>query len=328
MSARVRWGILSTGRIAHTFATALRHAGHAELIAVGSRNPATAEAFAGEFDVSRWHGSYEELANDPEVDAIYVATPHPLHHPNTILCLNAGKHVLCEKPFAVNARQAAEMVQRAREKSVFLMEAMWTRFLPAVRTARTWLDEGLIGDLRMVQASFGFRAEMDEASRLLAPELAGGGLLDVGVYALSLASFAMQQAPAQILSLADLGPTGVDEQAAFLLGYPGGAIAKLSCAVRTATVHDAYFYGTKGYIHLTAPFWCTTRAMRYEGEQFVEAFDQPHRCNGFEFQIDEVCRCIQQGVNESPGMPLDESVQIMETMDQIRGQWGLRYPGE
>lgn len=328
MAAAIRWGILSTGRIAHTFANAIAHVPEAQLVAVGSRTQSAAEAFGEEFNIPHRHGSYEALVADPEVDAIYVATPHPYHHPNTLLALDAGKHVLCEKPFAVNAKQAAEMVERARAKKLFLMEAMWTRFLPAVRQARQWLDDGLLGELRLLQASFCFRSDMDEASRLLAPELAGGSLLDVGCYPLSLASRFFQQAPQEIKSLAALGHTGVDEQIGVLLGYQNGAMALLSSAVRTATVHDAYVYGTEGYVHLHNPFWCTTRATRFKGEELVEVFEESHRCNGFEFQIEDVCRCIQQGRTESEIMPLDETLAIMTTMDQLRAQWGLRYPGE
>lgn len=328
MSNKVRWGILSTGHIAHTFAKAVRHVPAAELVAVGSRSQASADKFGDEFDIPHRHPSYEALVADPEVDVIYVCTPHPLHAPCAKLALSAGKHVLCEKPFTVNLREAREVVALAREKNLFLMEAMWTRFLPSLGKAREWITSGVLGDVRLFQAAFCFRAGDDEASRLLAPEMAGGGLLDVGIYPISLASMLFGGQPQRIVSLAHLGHTGVDEQAVIIFGYGDGALASLACAVRTSTVHDAYIYGTEGYINLQSPFWSTTRAMLYKGDQMQEAFEQPHPCNGFEYQIEEVCRCVQSGLHESGTMPLDETLAIMETMDRIRDQWGLRYPGE
>ncbi len=328
MADRTRWGILGTGAIARKFALALKGTPGAELVACGSRAKETAEAFGREFEIPRCHASYTALAEDPGVDVVYVSTPHPMHAENTALCLRHGKHVLCEKPFAVNATEARAMVDAAREENRFLMEAMWTRFLPAIVRAREWLREGRIGDPRMVSADFGFRAEWNEEGRLLNPALAGGALLDVGIYPVSLASMVFGGPPASILSTAHIGPTGVDEQNAMVFRYEGGAMALLSSAVRTNTLKDAYIFGDEGRIVLHHPFWCTTcvTLVRPSGEEMT--FTQPHLVNGYEFEAMEVMRCIREGLLESPEVSWSESLQLMRTLDDIRAQWGLVYPME
>ncbi len=206
----------------------------AKLVAVGSRTAESAQRFAERFQVPHAHSSYEALANDPNVDIVYISTPHALHYDNTMLCLQAGKAVLCEKPFAINAREASEMIATARERKLFLMEAIWTRFLPSMVRLRELLADNAIGDVRMLQADFGFRTNVDLQSRLFDPALGGGGLLDVGVYCVSLAS-QLFGTPDRIIGLAEIGTTGVDEQGAMLLGYPGGQLAVLSTAIRTTT---------------------------------------------------------------------------------------------
>ena len=327
MNAAIRWGILGTGAIAKKFVTGLKSVPDAQIAAIGSRKQDTADAFAKEFGASKAHASYEALASDPEVDAIYVSTPHQLHCVNTLLCLDHGKAVLCEKPFAINTREAQQMVSRAREKKRFLMEAMWTRFLPAMAQARKWIAEGRIGEPRMVMADFGFRGDLNADSRLFAPEYGGGSLLDVGIYPLSFASMIFGgKKPHAITGSAHLGATGVDEQAAYVLTYDAGRLAVLASAVRTETPYDAYVLGTEGRIQLHSPFWCTTKATLKIGENEPTVFEQPHQGNGYEYQAMEVMRCLRAGETESPGMPLAESIVLMETMDVLRAQWGLKYP--
>ncbi|MEC9381026.1 MAG: Gfo/Idh/MocA family oxidoreductase, partial [Candidatus Latescibacterota bacterium] len=230
MTDPIRWGILGTGNIAKQFARGLTSVEDARLVAVGSRAPETAAAFGDEFEVPHRHATYEALAADDEVDAIYVSTPHPFHKDNSILCLTSGKAVLCEKPFTVNAAEAAAVIDVARAENRFLMEAMWTRFVPAVVRLRQLLAEGAIGDVRMVQADFGFRAGVNPEGRLFNLDLGGGALLDVGIYSLSFAAMILGASPDQVVSAANLGSTGVDEQSAFLLRYEGGELAVLSCA--------------------------------------------------------------------------------------------------
>ena len=328
MAEKIRWGILGTGAIAHKFAAGLAACDTAELAAVGSRAQATADKFGDEFKIPRRHASYEALAADPEVDAIYVSTPHPMHRPNTILCLEHGKAVLCEKPFTINAREAREVIDVARQKRLFLMEAMWTRFLPIVVQARAWIAEGAIGEVRMVEASFGFRGSTDESSRLLAPEMGGGSLLDVGVYPISLASMIFGAQPREIASMAHLGATGVDEQAAMVFRYENDALAILSCAVRTNTLHNAVIMGTDGMIVIEAPFWSGTVATLDRPDEKPVRKEIPFKGNGYNYQAEEVMACMRAGKLESEIMPWSETIAIMETMDTIRAQWGVKYPME
>ncbi|MDA1192670.1 MAG: Gfo/Idh/MocA family oxidoreductase, partial [Candidatus Poribacteria bacterium] len=231
----IRWGILGTGNIAKQFARGLTALDDAKLVAVGSRTQESADKFADQFDAPRRHASYEALVNDPNVDAIYVATPHPFHCENTLLCIDAGKAVLCEKPFAINDAEAKRMIDAARSKGIFLMEAMWSRFFPLMVDVRRRIAEGEIGNVRMMTADFGFRVgTVNPKSRLFDPALGGGALLDVGVYPVSLASMVFGNAT-RIATLANLGETGVDEEAGIVLGYEGGQIAALHTAVRVTT---------------------------------------------------------------------------------------------
>jgi predicted dehydrogenase len=328
MERKIRWGILGTGAIARKFAEALQTLSEADLAAVGSRAAETAEKFADAFGIPHRHPSYDQLANDDDVDVIYVATPHPFHMENTILCLNAGKAVLCEKPLEINADRARQMINLAREKKLFLMEAMWTRFLPVIAQVREWLQQELIGPVRMLQADFGFTGDWQPQHRLLNPQLAGGALLDIGVYTVSLASMVFGRPPEKITSLAHIGQTGVDEQSAMILRYDEGPLAVLSCAVKTQTPQQTLIAGTKGMIRIHSPFWsATTATISIKGKK-DQTVKLPHECNGFEYEIREVMQCLLAGKFESDVMPLDESVQIMQTMDEIRTQLQLKYPME
>lgn len=321
----VRWGILGTGNIAQLFGTALHSLDDAEIAAVGSRTRASAEQFGDRFGIPRRYGSYAALAEDPDVDVVYIATPHALHMENTILCLNSGKAVLCEKPFAINRAQAAEMIRVARERNRFLMEAMWTRFIPTVRQAMDWIGAGEIGDVRMVQASFGFR---DDTPALFDPALGGGSLLDVGVYPVTLAHLAFGGQPSRIETMARLGRNGVDEQAAVLLGYTNGGIAVLSSAIQTQTPTDAYILGTNGMIRLHDTFWNATQVSLLRPDETPQIISLPHDCNGYEYEAREAQACLRAGRLESTIMPYRITLEIMETLDAIRAKWGLKYPME
>lgn len=328
MADTIRWGILGTGGIAHKFADGLSALPDAELVAVGSRAQGSADAFAEEYGVSHRHATYDALAEDAEVDVVYVSTPHPMHKDNSILCLQAGKAVLCEKPFTINARETEEVIRVAREKKLFLMEAMWTRFLPSFGQVRTWLDEGRIGDIRMVQANFGYRADLNPKGRLFNPELGGGGLLDVGIYTVSLASFIFGEPPAEISGFADIGETGVDEQSVTVFRYPEGNLALLSCAVRTNTPYGAHIFGTEGTITLDHPVWRGAPVtLSVQGEEAITA-DLPLEGNGYNYEAAAAMTCLRAGELESKVMPLDESLEIMNTLDRIRAHWGLVYPME
>ena len=321
-----RWGVLSTGRIAGVFATGLASLPDAELLAVGSRSAAGAAAFAERFHVPRAYASYDELVADPDIDAVYIATPHSSHATEALRAIAAGKAVLCEKPFTINATEAATVVAAARARGVFVMEAMWTRFLPVFVAIREQIAAGRIGEVRLLSADFGFRTAVNPASRLFDPALGGGALLDVGVYCVSLASMLFGP-PTGIQSLANLGSTGVDEQAAILLGHASGAMALLATATRTDTPHEATILGTAGMIRVAAPWWAA-RAYRITVDGVTEDCALPPLGNGYAHEAAEVARCVRAGLTESPIMPLDETIAIMRTLDALRAQWGLRYPME
>lgn len=326
MKDKVRWGILGPGNIANRFAEGIRAVPDAELLAVASRDIARANAFADRWSVARRYGSYDDLVADADVDAVYVSTPHPFHAPCSLLAIKAGKAVLCEKPFTVNAHEAREVVEAAREKGVFVMEAMWTRFFPLMRRLRDMAAAGEMGEVLMVQADFGFRAGFNPEGRLFNPALAGGGLLDVGVYPLSLAVMLLG-VPNRVSGLARLGETGVDELAAFTLGFPSGGLASLTTGVRVSTPHEAFICATEGSAHIPAPWWVPEKMTVRVGRRTVE-YSEPKLASGFEYEIAEASRCIREGLRESPVLPLDETVAIVDVMDQLRAIWGVRYPME
>ncbi len=323
MKDTIGWGILGAGRIAGKFATESKLVPGTRLVAVGSRSAEKADEFAKQNGVERAYGSYAELVADPDVDAIYVATLHATHCEHTLLALDAGKAVLCEKPFAVTGREARQMIERARERQLFLMEAMWARFNPITVQVRRWIAEGRIGEPRMVTIDFGFRAAWNPESRLLNPALAGGALLDVGVYVLAYASMVFGR-PTQIQAVAHIGESGVDEQTAMVLKYAGGQIASLTCAVRTPSPQGARIDGTEGAIEIPA-FW------RAPVARLIRPKEDPVEATGdfgFQYEIAEAVDCLRAGKLESPQMPLDETLAIAETMDEVRRQIGVRYPFE
>ncbi|HAJ35529.1 MAG TPA: dehydrogenase [Chloroflexi bacterium] len=327
MTARFRWGILGPGNIAAKFAAGVAALDDQEVIAVGSRTQASADRFADRFDILRRHVGYEALVADPNVDAIYVATPHSFHHEHTLLALRHGKHVLCEKPFAINAAQAQEMVDAARRQQLFLMEAMWSRFLPIIAETRRLIADGAIGRVQMVQADFGFRASFNPASRLFDPALGGGALLDVGVYPISLAMMLLGH-PKRIVAIAALGPTGIDENTGILLGFPGGEVAVLATTVRATTPQEATILGDNGSIRIHSPWWVGNTLTLHRAGAEPEEIVRPYLANGYSHEAHEVATCVRAGKCESDVMPLDETVRIMAVMDEIRAQLGMKYPME
>jgi len=323
----IRWGILGTGTIASTFAEALLSLPDAALAAVGSRREESARAFADRFGIPRRHASYESLAADPEVDVVYVATPHALHRANTIACLEAGKAVLCEKPFALNAREARDMVACARSRGLFLMEALWTRFLPALRAVGRDIAAGAIGVPTLVTADFGFHAEPEAGSILYDPAMGGGALLDVGVYPVALASWILGR-PDRVSALARLGHGGVDEVTAVTLGFPGGALAQVHAAIRLGTPQEAVIAGTEGSLRIHTPWWRGVRVTRSRSDAPDVTTEHPFPGNGYQLEAAEVMRCLRAGLRESPVLPLDGTVAVMETLDLVRERIGLRYPAD
>lgn len=323
----IRWAILATGEMAHNMAQALQRSPQAEIVAVASRTRARADAFADRWRIPTRYGAYEALAGDAGVDVVYIATPHNLHYENMRLCLQAGKHVLCEKAFALNAAQARACIELARRNDLFLMEAMWMRFFPAMAQLRDWLGQGLLGEVRLLQADFCFHLPFDPAHRLYDPAQAGGALLDLGIYPLSLASMVLGL-PQGVRSHAHIGPTGVDELDTILLQYEGGAAASLSCSMRVYKPREAFIVGTEGYVKVHDIFFRPDRLTLYRRGAGPQIHDFPIAGNGYDYEIEAVHACLRAGKRESELMPLDESLALMQLMDGLRADWGVVYPDE
>jgi predicted dehydrogenase len=328
MTDALRWGILATGGIAHQFAGDLVKNGFT-VQAVGSRSQAGADAFAAEFGIPTAHPSYEALVADPEVDIIYVATPHPFHEAHAALALEAGKHVLVEKPLTVNAGQARLLVALAESKNLLLLEAMWTRFLPHMARIREIIAAGTLGDVRSLIADHTQSLPDDPDHRINSLALGGGALLDLGIYPVSFAS-ALFGRPETILASATFKDTGADAQIATIFRYPGGQIASLLSASDAKGPNTASILGTEGRIDIDA-VWYSPTSFRVvnSANELIESYETPEITGrGMHFQALEAQRLVAAGLITSELLTVAESVQIMETLDEIRAQIGLGYPGE
>ena len=325
MSETTRWGVIGAGGIATDFCDDLQRLPDHEVVAVGSRAAGTADAFASRFGIERVHASYAELAADDSIDAVYVATPHPMHHDAAMLAIEAGKAVLVEKPFTMDAAEARSLVAAARERGTFLMEAMWTRFLPHMAAVRDVLASGRLGDLVLVTAEHGQWFEKDPAFRLFAPELGGGALLDLGIYPVSFASMVLGT-PTRVTAVSDTAFTGVDAQTSVVLRDDAGRHAVLTTTLSAATTNGAAINGTEARIEIDPTFYRPTSFSIVSRDGERERVEIPVEGNGLRFQAAEVGRCLREGLTESPLLPLDETVSILGTMDEIRTQIGLTYP--
>ena len=328
MSEKIKWGILSTGHISGKFANALRTLPEAEIAAVASRDVATAKKFAEKHRIPKAYGSYSELADDDDVDVVYIGTPHTFHLENSVMCMRAGRSVLCEKALTINARETEEMISVAREENVFLMEAMTTRHVPLIKKIQNWIKSGKIGEIRMVNASRCLKREFKASDRQLNIELGGGSLLDLGVYVISFASMIFEKPPESVFGYGHIGEFGSDEQGAALLKYDKGEIANLSFALSTETVNEAYIFGTEGYIKIDEIFAVPKKATLVINKKEVEVIKEPTIESGLTYEAEEVMRCLKEGLKESPYMPLKESLQIMQIMDKIRAPWELTYSND
>jgi predicted dehydrogenase len=316
MTRPLRWGVIGTGGIAAAFAADLELTDSGSVVAVGSRHSATADRFADPFAIPNRHGSYEALVADPDVDVVYVATPHPMHRPAALLALEAGKPVLVEKPMTMNAGEARELAAAARSRGLFLMEAMWTRFLPHVAEIRRLLAEHALGEIISVTADHGQWFEEDRSSRLFAPELGGGALLDLGVYPVSFASMVLGP-PQRIQATIEPAFTGVDALTSMLFGYESGAQAILTCTLAAKTETRASIVGTDARIEVAGDFYRPTSFELISRSGRLTRFDPPHEGHGLRHKADEVARCLSAGLTESPVMPVAESISIAETMDAV-----------
>lgn len=327
MGKTIAWGILATGWIADLFVKDLILTGH-NVAAVGSRSQANADRFAKSFGIAKAHGSYEALVADPDVDIIYIATPHPQHVSAAKLALNAGKHILVEKPFTLNAAEAAEINDLARDKGLVALEAMWTRFLPHMRRIREIIAAGTIGDIRSITADHCQKLPDDPKHRLNALDLGGGALLDLGIYPISFAWDILGK-PASILAAATFRETGADAQVATIFHYTSGAVFSSVSASDSAGPNRASVVGTNGRIEIDRVWYSPTTFRVYDAENtLLETFDGSVAGRGMQYQAEEAERLVSVGLISGQIMPSSQSVQIMMTLDEIRRQIGLRYPGE
>jgi predicted dehydrogenase len=327
---KIKWGILGCGKIARKFAADLRLVDEAELMALGARTLATAQSFAKDFPARHIHDSYEALVSNPEVDVIYVATPHGLHYEHVMLCLKHKKAVLCEKAFAINYREAKEMIDFAKEQNTFIMEAFWTRLLPHYLKMKELIAAGKVGTIKYLTAEFGFIPTPPFPQRLYDPALGGGALLDIGVYPIFLALDVLGK-PDQIDAVMTPAPTGVDEQCAIRFQYKNGAIAQLFCSFASNLATGADIGGDKGRIRLTHRFHGPTSNLEYypgivdsrENIEFEKA-----KGNGYEYEAQHVNECLQNNLIESPILTHDKTLLLMQTLDVIRAKVGINYTAD
>ena len=320
----IQWGILATGKIAHKFADDFKQVTNGKIIAVASRSQENANNFAAQYNIERAYSSYEKLVSDPDIDIIYVATPHNLHYANTLLCLQHNKAVLCEKPFTVNARQLEHLIAVAKKHKVFMMEALWTYFIPAVLKAVEWVNAGKIGTINLLQADFGRRAPYNPDSRLFNLNYAGGALLDIGIYGIAFSELMINDTITQVSAQAHLGKTGVDEYDAITLKYRNGAITQISTSLMNDLRNEGYIFGSKGQIYLPN-YWHAGKVIltTSEGE---EIFAEPRANHGYNYMASAVNQMLLDGKKESEVATLARSLKNMRIMDEIRNIIGLKYP--
>jgi len=326
----IRWGILGTGRIARKFSSDLKLAENCELVAIGSRSRQSADEFNNEFPVQYCHYTYEELAKNPEVDVIYIATPHNLHYENTLLCLQHNKAVLCEKPFAMNSRQTIEMINLAKEKKLFLMEALWTKFHPHYIKTLEMIQQGLLGEIRSVLVNFGFKPIPPVPARLFDPELGGGTVMDIGIYNVFMAISVLGN-PDYIEGTMTPACTGVDKQCAILFRYKNGALAQLFSTFSSNLATEADIAGTEGRIRLTSRFYEPLSTIEYfEARPDSKQVITVHNEEGFGYQYEarHVNDCLRNGLTESKIVSFADTILLMEILDKIRKIAGIHYPAD
>lgn len=324
MNKNYRWGILGAGRIAEKFCEALCFTKGSEVYAVASRDINKAKAYAKKYHASTYYDDYNALANDKNIDIIYIATPHVFHYDQTMLCLQHKKAVLCEKPLSLSEKQTTAMFAAATNSNLFLMEGMWMACMPFIEKIQSLIKEDAIGEPQMVRADFGFTAPPDPTGRLLNKNLGGGSVLDVGIYPLYLATLILG-IPHDIKTVSKLTATGVDEYANILLQYSNGASAQLLSSIGFNTAIEAEIIGTKGRIKIDNPWFKATNFSLHTNDGGQEPFSIPHLCNGFEYEIQEVMNCLDHGLKQSNKVPHQLSIGISKIMDEILKQAGVNY---
>lgn len=322
----IKWGILGAGGIAEKFVSDFKYVSNGEVTAVASRSLKKAKKFAKIMGISKAYGSYTDMLTDPEIDVIYVATTHNFHFEHTKLCFEHGKHVLCEKPVTINAKQLKELITIAKGKNLFFMEAMWTPFLPSIKQALKWANEGKIGDIKLIQANFGFVTNPDIKSRLYNPNLAGGALLDIGIYPLTIIEMFAQSDIENIFCSSEFTQTGVDATIAVQIDYKNGIKGQATSTIRSKLINDAVIYGTKGHIKIS-DFWMSKKAILKIGLK-TEVFEDSTKSLGYNFETFVINNDLKDGKTENQTMPLSRSMKMMKLIDLIREKIGLEYPFE
>ena len=322
---KLRFGIVGTGNIAHRFAEAIKNVTDAELVAIASRTKENADKFADEFNIPVRFSSYEDMAKSDAIDAAYIAVPHSGHMDASILMMSNGKHVICEKPLAINTYEVTRMIECAKENNVFLMEAMWARLVPGTIKLLELINNGIIGDVRAVEGKFCYTMDEDEMDHhVLKNENGGGALLDVGVYGLNFASWYLGYEVTDISAQADIYKN-TDSHTSVLLKYSSGAVADISCATLLRKPNEGYIYGTKGYIHINR-FYAPQEINIHLLNGTNETIETKYIGNGFEEQIIHMCQCIKNGLTESPVNTFAQTLYITKQMDKIREIIGIKYP--
>ena len=319
-----RIGIIGAGWIAHKMTLALGYTDEACVYAIASRSEDKARSFAEEHGIAMAYGSYEAMLDDPEVDLVYIATPHSHHFAHAMLALEHGKPVLVEKAFTANAKEAKILIDTARNKGLFITEAIWTRYMPLSHKIREIMESGIIGDPRIITATLCYMMEHKE--RIVRPDLCGGALLDLGVYALNFARMYFGTDIVKTVSNCHLGPTGMDMHESISLSYADGRMANLQSGALCLNDRQGIISGTEGYIRVDN-INCPEVVEVYRNYELVARFTRPEdMINGYEYQVIEAKRCIESGLTESPMMPHEETISIMKQMDALRKEWGVLYP--
>lgn len=314
---KVNWGIIGTGNIAHSFARDFTYVNHGKLAAVASRSLDKAREFSDEFNISKAFGSYEEIYTSSEIDVVYIATPHNLHFQNSVDALKAGKAVLCEKPISINPKECLRLMEIAQSTGSYLMEAMWTYFLPAILEAQKWIEDGKIGKVRYIKADFGFKANRTSQAKLFDPKFAGGALLDIGIYPIAMAWLTYKQIPEKISVFSKQADTGVDSEETMIFEYSNGEIANLAASILFDMSNEAVIMGEKGMIRIPN-FFMAKECFLYENGEPKKHFTDPSKCVGYNYEVDAVNMDLLEGKTESVVVPLSSSLKLQELMSMVK----------
>lgn len=323
----IKWGIIAPGIIAHSFAESMKSVKNSEIVAVGSRSIKRAEEFAKKHNVNRFYGSYEELCKDENVDIVYIASPHNFHKEQAHLAMDNGKAVLCEKPVTVNHDECLELVKKSKNKNLFFMEAQWMRFMPIINEIKKRIKNGVIGDILRIEVDFSYKADFDPESRLFNPNLAGGALLDIGVYPISFSLYLLDKLPITFVGECSVGTSEVDEHGSVIFKFDDNENAVCTFGTRVDGSRKAIIRGSKGRVEINSEFYMATEADIIT-DKGSETIKMPHRSHGYEWEIEAVNSCLKKDLIESPTMSHQDSLDQMSIMDELRKRWGIKYPFE